>query len=121
MSSRRGANLNVPAKKFKFPASTTVPVELGAGWEDRSWHNDSSACAWLDVPTKKAPKAVLVLWVQADDKKEWGLPDQGKYQLDFVHNGEDGWVDGTDKTLLITNDFAAVLAEVKKYPTAKGA
>ncbi len=105
-------------KTFNYPFKTTVPPELGPMWEDRSYRNDASPCCWLDVPTKKHPKAILVLWVQPDDKAQWELPEQDKYQLDHVLNKDEGWEASTDKTLLITDDLAKVLAEVRKHVPA---
>lgn len=106
------------ATKFKYECLTTIPKEIGKGWVDRSWHNDASACAWLDVPSAKTPKAVLVLWVQPDNKAEWELPDQPRFQLDFLVDGDEGWDDRTSKTLLKTDDIKAVVAEVLKYARA---
>lgn len=105
---------------FKYPSKTTIPTVLGPAWEDRSWSNDASACCWLNVPSKKTPKAVLCLWVQADDKAVWELPEQGKYQLDFMPDHDEGWDNNTGKTLLTTDDIKAVVARIKTF-RAEGA
>ncbi len=54
------------------------------------------------------------LWVQPDDKEDWELPDNGKYQLDWMADSDEGWVEETAKTLLTMDDYAAIQTEIKK-------
>lgn len=103
------------SSRFSYPYKTTIPTEIGKRWVDRSWSNDSSACCWLRIPSKQHPKAVLCLWVQPDDKSEWEFPDQGKFQLDFIVDENEGWDNNTCKTLLTSDGIVTVMTEVKKH------
>lgn len=93
---------------FKYPAETTVPKEVIDGWEDMSWHQDLSACCWKEVPTKKLPRAVFVLWVQADNPEERRLPEQGVFQLDFIPNSDEGFGEGSS-ILLISDSITEIM------------
>lgn len=101
---------------FRYYKQTTIPREIAVEsdkWSDESWHNDSSACCWTKIPTAKNPKAVLVLWVQPDDVESWLFPEAGRFQLDFIADGEEGWDDTTSRIILQSNDIQHVMAEIK--------
>lgn len=100
--------------KFKYPYKTTRPPELIA-WDDQSWSNDASASCALKVPTKDHPKATLVLWAQADDKKEREFPEEPTFQLDWMPDSDEGWDDATCKTVLKTDSIAAVIEKANEF------
>lgn len=103
--------------EFGYPYKTTIPSEIvkeWERWEDRSWHNDASACGWTKVPTTAHPKAVLCLWVQADKKDEREFPEMGTFQLDWIADSDEGWDEDTCRTLLTSDSIEEVMKTIKK-------
>lgn len=101
------------AAKFKYPWKTTRPDEL-ALWTDQSWGNDASASCVLPAPTGQFPKGGFRLWVQPDDKKEREFPDEPVFQLDYVHDWEEGGFDEPlgDRIVFSVDSVAKVKAHV---------
>ncbi len=99
-------------KMFKYAYATTVP-EYFRDWDDVSWNNDASASCQKLAPTRKHPNGGWRLWAQPDNKSEWELPDNPRFQLDRIHDLANGWdEDAGDNTVLSSNDIADIIAVV---------